>query len=109
MAALPWARHNSRFTTAFEDTCAWLACHTALAVLSVLLRVTWRAVSAIVIRVVAEAAGKRDRLAGLRRIGVDEISYRKGQKRPLRTLNKPGAHLHGIQPHVSHPVRWPRP
>jgi transposase len=40
VAALPWARHGSRFTTAFEDTCAWLACHTALSVLSVLLRVT---------------------------------------------------------------------
>jgi transposase len=80
VAALPWARHGSRFTTALEDTCAWLACHAALSVLSVLLRVTWRAVAAIVIRVVAEAAGKRDRLAGLRRIGVDEISYRKGQR-----------------------------
>jgi transposase len=80
VAAVPWARHGSRFSTAFEDTCAWLACHTALAVLSVLLRVTWRAVSAIVIRVVAEAGGKRDRLAGLRRIGIDEISYRRGQR-----------------------------
>ena len=80
VAAVPWARHGSRFTVAFEDTCAWLACHAALSVLSVLLRVTWRAVSAIVIRVVAEAAGKRNRLAGLRRIGVDEISYRRGQR-----------------------------
>ena len=74
VAAVPWARHGSRFTVAFEDTCAWLACHAALSVLSVLLRVTWRAVSAIVIRVVTEAAGRRDRLAGLRRIGIDEIS-----------------------------------
>ncbi|MGH3906588.1 MAG: transposase [Pseudonocardiaceae bacterium] len=44
------------------------------------LRITWRSVSAIVARVVAEAAGRRDRLAGLRRIGIDEISYRKGQR-----------------------------
>jgi transposase len=80
VCALPWARHGSRFTAAFEDTCAWLACHAALSVLSMLLRVTWRAVSAIVIRVVAEAAGRRDRLAGLRRIGIDEISYRRGQR-----------------------------
>jgi transposase len=80
VAAVPWARHGSRFTTAFEDTAAWLACHAALTVLAVLLRITWRSVSAIVIRVVAEAAGKRDRLAGLRRIGIDEISYRKGQR-----------------------------
>src|SRR5512132_4145192 len=31
-------------------------------------------------RVVADLAGKIDRLAGLRRIGIDEISYRKGQR-----------------------------
>jgi transposase len=46
-----------------------------------LLRITWRSVAAIVVRVVAEAAGKRDRLAGLRRIGIDgRISYRQGQR-----------------------------
>jgi transposase len=33
-----------------------------------------------VIRVVAEMAGRSDRLQGLRRIGIDEISYRKGQR-----------------------------
>lgn len=80
VAAVPWARHGSRFTTAFEDTCAWLACHAALSVLAILLRVTWRSVAAIVVRVVAEAARRRDRLAGLRRVGIDEISYRKGQR-----------------------------
>ena len=79
-AAVPWARHRSRFTTGFEDTAAWLACSTALSVLGELLRITWRSVSAIVVRVVAEAAGRRDRLAGLRRVGIDEISYRKGQR-----------------------------
>jgi transposase len=71
VVAVPWARHGSRFTTAFEDTAAWLACHTALSVLAELLRVTWRSVAGIVVRVVAEAAGRRDRLGGLRRIGID--------------------------------------
>jgi hypothetical protein len=33
-------------------------------------------VSDIVARVVAERAGQTDRLAGLRRIGIDEISAR---------------------------------
>jgi len=80
VVAVPWARHGSRFTAAFEDTAAWLACHTALSVLAELLRVTWRSVAGIVVRVVAEAAGRRDRLGGLRRIGIDEISYRKGQR-----------------------------
>jgi transposase len=57
-----------------------LACHVALSTLAILQRITWRSVSAIVIRVVAELGGRRDRLAGLRRIGIDEISYRKGQR-----------------------------
>ncbi|PZS34552.1 MAG: hypothetical protein DLM61_03385 [Pseudonocardiales bacterium] len=80
VAGVPWARPGSRFTTAFEDTCAWLVCHAALSVVAVLLRVAWRSVSDIVGRVVAERAGQTDRLAGLRRIGIDEISYRKGQR-----------------------------
>jgi transposase len=78
--AVPWARHGSRFTIAFEDTAAWLACHAALSVLAELLRVTWRSVAGIIVRVVAEAAGRTDRLSGLRRVGIDEISYRKGQR-----------------------------
>jgi transposase len=44
------------------------------------LRTTWRAVQAIVERVVTERAGKTDLLSGLRRIGIDETSYRKGQR-----------------------------
>jgi transposase len=30
--------------------------------------------------VVAEAAGRSDQLAGLRRIGIDEVAYRKGHR-----------------------------
>ena len=33
--AVPWARPESRFTTAFEDTCAWLVCHATLSVVAV--------------------------------------------------------------------------
>jgi transposase len=80
VAALPWARPGSRFTTAFEDTAAWLVCHATLAVVAMLLRVAWRSVADIVTRVVTDRAGRIDRLAGLRRIGIDEISYRKGQR-----------------------------
>jgi transposase len=42
--------------------------------------VAWRSVSDIVARVVAARGQASDRLAGLRRIGIDEISYRKGQR-----------------------------
>jgi transposase len=80
VAAVPWARPGSRFTTAFEDTAAWLVCHASVSVVAMLLRVAWRSVADIVTRVVADRAGKIDRLAGLRRIGIDEISYRKGQR-----------------------------
>lgn len=80
VAAVPWARHGSRFTSAFEDTVAWLACHAALTVLAALLRITWRSVATVITRVVAQRAAQTDRLTGLRRIGVDEISYRKGHR-----------------------------
>jgi transposase len=80
VAAVPWARPGSRFTTAFEDTAAWLVCHATLSVVAMLLRVAWRSVADIVTRVVAERAARTDRLGGLRRIGIDEISYRKGQR-----------------------------
>jgi transposase len=80
VAAVPWARPGSRFTTAFEDTAAWLVCHATLSVVAMLLRVAWRSVADIVTRVVADRAARTDRLAGLRRIGIDEISYRKGQR-----------------------------
>ena len=80
VAAVPWARHGSRFSSAFEDTVAWLACHAALTVLAALLRITWRSVAAVITRVVAQRAAQLDRLDGLRRIGVDEISYRKGHR-----------------------------
>src|ERR671917_2561111 len=69
-----------RFTSAFEDTVAWLACHGALSVLAVLLRVTWRSVAAIITRVLAHRSATTDWLTGLRRIGVEEISYRKGHR-----------------------------
>ena len=80
VAAVPWARPGSRFTAAFEDSVAWLVCHATLSVVAILLRVAWRSVSDIVARVVAARAGQIDRLAGLRRIGIDEISYKKGQR-----------------------------
>ncbi len=80
VASVPWARPGSRFTTAFEDTAAWLVCHATLSMVAVLLRIAWRSVGAIVARVVAGRAEQIDRLAGLRRIGIDEISYRKGHR-----------------------------
>jgi transposase len=79
VAAVPWARHDSSFTRAFEDQCAWLAINTSASAVAALMRTTWRTVGWICARVSDEARAERDLLAGLRRIGVDEISVRKGQ------------------------------
>ena len=79
VAAVPWARHDSWFTRPFEDQCAWLAVNTSATAVAALMRSTWRAVGGICRRVADEARAQRDLLAGLRRIGVDEISVRKGQ------------------------------
>ena len=69
-----------RHTWLFEDTCAWLAAHTAMSVLTMMLRIAWRTVAAIVTRVVADGRDTNDLLTGLARIGADEISYRKGHR-----------------------------
>ncbi len=80
VARVPWARHGSRLTRDMEDTVAWLACRTAKMVLVALLRITWRTVGAIVDRVVAEDRARADPFDGLRRIGIDEISYKRGHR-----------------------------
>ena len=80
VAAVPWARHGAGFTRAFEDTAAWLAVHTSKVAVAELLRVAWRTVGRILTRVAEEAGQDIDRLEGLRRIGIDEISHRKGHR-----------------------------
>jgi transposase len=80
VAAVPWARHGAWFTRAFEDTAAWLAVHTSRVAVAELLRVAWRTVGRMVTRVAQEAGQGVDRLEGLRRIGIDEISHRKGHR-----------------------------
>jgi len=80
VCAVPWARHGSRFTRAFEDQTAWLAVYTSKTAVAELMRVAWRTVGGICERVAGEAAREVDLLDGLRRIGIDEISHRKGQR-----------------------------
>jgi len=80
VCAVPWARHDSRFTKAFEDQVAWLACNCSKTAVAALQRVAWRTVGRILERVASEARRNVDLLDGLRRIGIDEISHRKGQR-----------------------------
>ena len=79
-AQVPWARHGAGHTYAFEDTAAWLVTHCSKSAVRDLLRVAWRTVGSIVTRVVADAEASTDRFADLRRIGIDEISYKRGHK-----------------------------
>ena len=80
VAHVPWARPGAKCTYLLEDTCAWLVKNMVLSAVAVFLRLSWRTVSGIVARVVADLTGKTDQLDGLRRIGIDEIAYRKGQR-----------------------------
>jgi transposase len=80
VCAVPWARHGSRYTRSFEDQTAWLAVQCSRKATAELMRVAWRTVGSICARVAAEAGGRRDLLAGLSWIGIDEISHRKGQR-----------------------------
>jgi transposase len=79
-AAVPWARHGAGHTRFFDDQVAWLACATSKTTITALMRISWRTVGRIIERVSAEKAAGIDALAGLRRIGIDEISYKKGHK-----------------------------
>ena len=80
VAAVPWARHNARMTTVFEDTGAWLTARMTSSSVAVSLQITWAAIAAIIARIAVAAQGSDSRLDGLRRIGIDEIAYRKGHR-----------------------------
>ena len=79
-ARVPWARHRSRYLRAFEDQVAWLATQCSQQACSELMRLDWQTVGRIITRVVDEASRSHDRLDGLHRIGIDEISWRRGQR-----------------------------
>jgi transposase len=77
--AVPWARPGSRFTRPFEDAVGLLAQkldHTAVAEL---IGIAWITVGRIAERLVGEKLHE-DRFENLRRIGIDEISYRRGHR-----------------------------
>jgi transposase len=78
--AVPWARHGAGHTREFDETAAWLAVRTSKSATCELLRVAWRTIGAIVTRVNTEVEASIDRLDGLRRIGIDEISYKRGHR-----------------------------
>jgi transposase len=79
LEAVPWARPGAHHTRDLEDVVAWLAQQMAKTAIAGLLRIGWDTVGRIVQRVVAEHLDE-SRLDSLVAIGVDEISYRRGQR-----------------------------
>jgi transposase len=76
---VPWARPRARHSRDFQDVVAWLAQHTDKTTITRMLRVSWEAVARIVVTVVADRLDET-RLDELYRIGVDEVSYRRGHR-----------------------------
>jgi len=80
VAAVPWARHDSAFTRAFED----LVVHDAIVgnkqAAADRYGISWRAVNNACVRVATEALGRVDLLDGLIAIAIDEVKYKKGQR-----------------------------
>jgi transposase len=76
---VPWARPGASHTRDFEDTVAWLAQQMAKTPIAGLLRIAWDTVGRIIERVIVDRLDER-RLDGLVAVGVDEISYRRGQR-----------------------------
>lgn len=77
--AVPFARPGAHLTRDYDDLLAWLATGMDKTAVARLCRVSWRTVGRACQRVVATELDP-DRLDGLFRIGVDEISWRKHHK-----------------------------
>lgn len=80
VSAVPWARHQTGHTRIFDQQVAWLATKCSKSAATELMRIAWRTVGAIVDRVWKDTAKTFDPFANLRRIGIDEISYKRGHK-----------------------------
>jgi transposase len=80
VVAVPWARHGAGHTRAFDGQVAWLATVTSKSAAKSLMRIAWRTVGSIIARVWADTETAFDQFAGLTRIGIDEISYKRGHK-----------------------------
>ena len=102
VAQVPWARHDSWFTRAFEDLVVFDAIVSSKLAASRRYGVSWRAVDHMCVRVATEALGRIDLLDGLVAIAIDEVKYKKGQRYLLVTWNQ-AAGLN--KPSVSHELR----
>ncbi len=74
-----WARPRARHSRDFEDVVGWLCQRADKTTVSTLMRCSWEAVDAIVGRLVTDHLDHA-RLDGLFKLGVDEISYKRGHQ-----------------------------
>lgn len=80
VAAVPWARHASAFTRAFEDVVVHDAIVGNKQAAADRYGISWRAVNNMCIRLAEEALGRVDLLDGLVAVAIDEVKYKKGQR-----------------------------
>ena len=85
VAHVPWAPHKAGHLHSFDAQVAWLATKTSKSAATELMRISWSTVGTIITRVyagarAAAAAAGSDGLDGLHRIGIDEVSYKRGHK-----------------------------
>jgi len=80
VAAVPWARHDTAFTRAFEDLVVWEALASNKTSAGRRHDLSWRSVDGMCVRVATEALGRVDLLVGLVAITIDEVKYKKGQR-----------------------------
>ena len=76
---VPWARPRARHTLSFEQQVLWCARRMDKTAVAELMRVSWQTIDVMIMRSVDDPS-RLARLDGLRRIGVDEISYKRGHK-----------------------------
>ena len=80
VAAVPWARHQAGHTRLFDQQVSWLVTQCSKFAVTVLMRIAWRAVGSIIDRVWKDSAKAFDPFKVLKRIGIDEISSKRGHK-----------------------------
>lgn len=76
---VPWARPRARHTIPFENLTLWCARRMDKSAVADMMGVSWETVDTMITRA-AGAPETLARLDGLRRIGVDEISHRRGHR-----------------------------
>lgn len=76
---MPWARHDSAFTRAFEDLVVHNAVVANKQAAADRYAISWRAANNACVRVAAEALGRIDLLDGLVAVAIDEVN-KKGQR-----------------------------